>query len=141
MTRSPIAEPASLHRIAAHEFTQRRASLRAALDRGAISAAAANASAQLWLAIAASVGAPLPELSVETLFPIGGKRWLRADDIADPAAIRAEAARARDNALTRAERQPGDLKADQRARDLIALAEALGAPGIDWSPKDERKAA
>lgn len=142
--RSPIAEPASLHRIAEGEFARRRADLAKALAAGQISAAAANANAQLWCAIAAHVGARLQEIAVPTLYPIGGQRWLRAEDIADPASYRAECARAREVAITKAEAQPENLAAEQRARDLIALAEAIGAPSIDWSgptTSTERKAA
>ncbi len=130
--RSPIAEPASLRRIAEQEFARRRASLAEALAAGQTTRGFANANAQLWLAIAAHVGAALPELELATLWPIGGKRFQRAEDIADPADYRAEAARARNVAIDKAESAPANLALEQRARDWIALAEAIGAPGIDW---------
>lgn len=120
--------PASLARIAEEQFCQRRAALRLAVENGRFDAARANHNAQLWLAIAAAAGARLPELQVPTIWPIGGKIWMRADDLADPAEWRTELARARDRALAMAKKVPHDLKADQRARDLIALASALGAP-------------
>jgi hypothetical protein len=139
--RSHIAEPAALVDIATREFTFRRDQLREAYRLGRISLETANATADLWLAIAAMAGARLPEMGAEAIWPRGTGAWRRADQIADLAAARAELARARTAAIAKAERHPEDLRTDQRARDLIALAEALRAPGIDWSPVEERKAA
>lgn len=149
MTRSPIAEPASLARIAASELTQRIAASQVAVAAGTFGRDAANANAQLWLAIALEVGADIPvnigaQIVVECIWPAGKIVLPRADQIADPAATRTELARARDVAIAKASANPTDLAADQRARDLIALAEALGAPPIDWrraNPMQERKAA
>jgi hypothetical protein len=123
----------TLAKIAEAELTRRRAALARAVEGGAVSAAAANDNARLWLAIAAKAGAILPELELQTIFPLGGKTLIQWFDIADAPELLAELARARDAAITKAEAAPKDLAADQRARDLIALAEALGAPGIDWS--------
>jgi hypothetical protein len=129
---APVS-PATIARIAAEEFSRRRAALKRAVDGGDWPGDPANETARLWLAIAAAAGAKLPELQVTAIVPLGKTCWLKADDIATPAERGAELARARDTAIAKAEANDKDLAADQRARDLIALAEALGAPGIDWS--------
>jgi hypothetical protein len=139
--RSHIAEPAALADIFTGEFYFRRDKLLEAYRAGRISLETANATADLWLALAAMAGARLPEMALKAIWPRGTGAWRRADQIADPAAARAELARARTAAIMKAERHPEDLRLSQRARDLIAGAEALRAPGIDWSPVEERKAA
>lgn len=128
-----MVSPATIAKIAEQEFTRRRAAMQRAVENGDWPGDPANEAARLWLAIAAAAGAKLPELQAQAIFPIGKTCWLTADDIAEPSAYRAELARARDAAIAKAEANTKDLAADQRARDLIALAEALGAPGIDWS--------
>ncbi|MGL5446576.1 MAG: hypothetical protein ACRDBL_04625 [Rhabdaerophilum sp.] len=107
-----------------------------------------NETLRLWCAIvlAAGAGADLPEpvrnaISTRAIWPAGKLELPRPDQMAETHAWQAELARARDAAIARAEATPEDLRTDQRARDLIALAEALGVPGIDWSPKKERNAA
>jgi hypothetical protein len=108
----------------------------------------ANENVQLWLAIAlaAGVGRDLPRdicaaIEVTAIFPEGRKYLPDPSQIAEPHAYLGELARARDVAIAKAEKRPKDLRADQRARDLIALAEALGAPGIDWSKGKQEMAA
>jgi hypothetical protein len=140
--RSHIAEPVSLRRIALEEFTRRRADLRLAAQQRlpGWTPSAANDKAALWLAIAiaAGVGRDLPEdvcaaIEVECIHPFGHKYLPTADRIAEPAAYRAELARARDTARTKAEGS-ADQRLIQRALDLTALAEALGAPPVEWHP-------
>ena len=138
-----------IRRIALEQFTARRAALQKAATEGSDWAGdPANENARLWLAIALASGAgpDLPadirsQIEVECLWPAGKRILPRADQIAQPHAYLGELARARDVAITRAEAKPEDLRADQRARDLIELAKALGAPGMDFTPKDERKVA
>lgn len=138
-----------IRRIALEEFNARRAALRkAAREGGDWAGDPANENATLWLAIAlaAGVGRDLPadvcaQIEVRALFPYDKRYLPRADQIAQPHAYLGELARARDAALAKSALLPKDLRADQRARDLTALADALGAPGIDWSPKAERKVA
>lgn len=129
---APVS-PATIAKIAEEEFSRRRAALKRAVDGGDWPGDPANETARLWLAIAAAAGAKLPELQVTAIVPLGKTCAITASNIAEPSAYLAELARARDAAITKAEAAPKDLAADQRARDLIALAEALGAPGIDWS--------
>jgi hypothetical protein len=108
----------------------------------------ANESLRLWLAIAlaAGVGRDLPPdvcaaIEVEAFFPYRQKFLPSADKIAEPHAWKGELADARDAAIAKSEQRPKDLRTDQRARDLIALAEALGAPGIDWSKGEQGRVA
>lgn len=108
----------------------------------------ANENLRLWLAIAlaAGVGRDLPAdicaaIEVEAIYPYRQKFLPSADQIAHEHAWKGEIARARDAAIAKSESRPKDLRADQRARDLIALAEALGAPRIDWSAGEGRAAA
>lgn len=131
-----------IRRIALEEFTRRRAAWLKARAEGAADwpGDPANENLRLWLAIAlaAGVGRDLPDdvcaaIEVEAIFPYRQKFLPTADSIADRAVWQAELARARDVAITRSEVAPRDLRAEQRARDLIGLAEALGAPGIDWN--------
>jgi hypothetical protein len=133
--------PATIAKIAEQEFTRRRAALQRAVDGGDWPGDPANETARLWLAIAAAAGAKLPELEVTAIVPLGKTCAITASNIAEPSAYLAELARARDTAIAKAEANDKDLAADQRARDLIALAEALGAPGIDWSKASEGRAA
>ena len=144
--RSHIAQPASLRRIALEEFTRRRADLRLAAQQRlpGWTPPVANDKAALWLAIAiaAGVGRDLPEdvcaaIEVECIHPLGHKYLPLAERIADPAEYRAELARARDSARTKAEGS-ADERLIQRALDLTALAEALGAPPVeqDYSRKE-----
>lgn len=130
-----------IRRIALDEFTRRRAAWRKAGREGAADWAGdpANENATLWLAIALAAGAgpDLPAdvralIEVDCIFPPGKRKLLRPDQIAAPHTYLGELARARDVAATRAEAQPEDLKTTQRAVDLNALAQALGAPGLDW---------
>ncbi len=129
------AEAGALARIAEAELRQRTAALKQAVDNGDWPGDPANETARLWLAIAAAAGAKLPEMQVPAIFPIGRTCTIMAHQIAEPSAYLAELARARDAAIAKAEAHPQDLRLDQRARDLIALADALKAPGRDWSPK------
>ena len=137
-----------IRRIALEQFTQRRAALRKAAQNGDWPGDPANEAAQLWLAIAlaAGVGRDLPAdvcaaIEIEALFPHRHRYLPRADQIAPREAMLAELARARDVAIAKAEASSKDLRADQRARDLIALAEALGAAGVDWSKGEQGRAA
>ncbi len=141
---------AGIRRIALEEFTRRRASWRKAAREGGADwpGDAANENMQLWLAIAlaAGVGRDLPAdvcaaIEVRAIWPDGKAYLPTSDRIAHAHAWRGELARSRDIAIAKSEQAPRDLRREQRARDLIALAEALGAPGIDWSPKPERTAA
>jgi hypothetical protein len=136
----------ALTKIAESEFARRRAAQRAALEGGHTTAEAANDNARLWLAIAAKAGAKLPEMEIDTLFPIGGKTWLQWFDIADAGELLAELARARDVALASQIAHPQDLARQQRALDLQALAIHLGAPAptpetLRLPEHDERTAA
>jgi hypothetical protein len=139
-----------LRRFALEEWHRRLEAWQTAANQGAADwpGDPANEQMTIWTAIVVLAGAgdQLPpatreQLMIRTLWPVGGQRMKRADEIADIAAIHAELTRARDVAITKANATPGDLKKEQRARDLIALAEALGALGIDWSGKAEEKAA
>lgn len=139
-----------LRRIALEHFTGRLAHARktAAQFGEGWPGDPANETLRLWLAIALAAGceADLPadvrqSVAVPCLWPGGERKLPRPDQIAQPAAMLAELARARDVAIAKAESRAKDLKADQRARDLIALAEALGAPGIDWTTSEGRAAA
>lgn len=142
--RSHIAEPASLRRIALGEFTRRRAAWQGAHLAAAAAREDANRNATLWLAIAlaAGVGRDLPEdvckaIEVECFFPTGHKYLPLASRIADPAEWRAKLARARNTARARAEGST-DQRLIQRALDLTALAEALGAEPVaqDYARKE-----
>ncbi|MFO6447838.1 hypothetical protein ACLBKU_11890 [Erythrobacter sp. NE805] len=100
----------------------------------------ANENLRLWLAIAlaAGVGRDLPRevcaaIEVKCLFPVGARYLPTADRIAREHAWKGELARARDVALAKSEQRPRNIRAEQRARDLVILADALGAPPIDWS--------
>ena len=137
---APVS-PATIARIAEEQFRQRAAALKRAVDNGDWPGDPANETARLWLAIAAAAGAKLPELQVPLIFPLNRTGSIMAHNIAEPRAYLGELARARDVALAKAEANPKDLRAEQKARDLIALAEALGAPGVDHSPRDQRSAA
>ncbi len=108
----------------------------------------ANENLTLWLAIAlaAGVGRDLPadicaKIERRALYPYDKRYLPRADQIAHPHAYLGELARARDVALTKSEQRPRDLRAEQRYRDLALLADALGAPAIDWSTFGQRRAA
>lgn len=145
MTHSPDSR-----RIALEEFNRRRAALRKAVREGAGDwpGDAANENAQLWLAIAlaAGCGRDLPAdvcaaIEVRAHYPYDAKFLPLADQVADRAAWQAELARARDVAIRNHERRPGDHALEQRARGLIALADALGAPGFDHSTPAQRNAA
>ena len=141
-----------LRRIAIEHFTNRLTALRkAAREGGDWAGDPANENANLWLAIvlAAGAGADLPQdvrdrIKINCIFPRGATRLPGPDQIAKPHAYLGELARARDVAVQKAESQPEDLRADQRARDLEALAKALGAPPINWrkpATSEERNAA
>jgi hypothetical protein len=100
----------------------------------------ANENLRNWLAIAlaAGVGRDLPrdicvKIEVKAIYPAGHTYLPLPSQIAHDHAWKGELARARDTAITKAEARPKDLRAEQRARDLIHLADALGAPTIDWS--------
>lgn len=136
----PIS-PATIAKIAEEQFRRRRNALQRAKDNGDWPGDPANEKARLWLAIAAAAGAKLPEMQVPTIFPLGDRTFITARDIADRDAYLAELARARDVAIRKAEANRDDLRADQNARDLIALADALGAPAFDHSTPAERNAA
>lgn len=136
-----MVSPATIAKIAEEQLRQRVAALKRAVHGGDWPGDPANETARLWLAIAAAAGANLPELQVPCIFPIGKTATVNAHDIADPDAYLAELARARDVAIRAHEKKPEDLRQEQRARDLMALADALGAPGFDHSPKEERNAA
>jgi hypothetical protein len=133
--------PSTLAKIAEEQFRRRRDALQRAKDNGDWPGDPANEKARLWLAIAAAAGAKLPEMQVPCVFPLGGRTFITARDIAEPDAYLAELARARDVAIRKAEANRDDLRADQNARDLIALADTLRAPGFDHSTPTERNAA
>jgi hypothetical protein len=139
-----------LRRFALEEWHRRLPQWKAAARQGAADwpGDPTNELADIWTAIIVLAGAGdgLPpatreQLMIPTLWPVGSQRIKRADEIATTEAIHAELTRARDVAIAKAEAAAGDLKKDQRARDLIALAEALGAPGIDWTGQQEERAA
>ena len=136
-----MVSPATLAKIAEQEFRQRTAKLRQAVDNGDWPGDPANEKARMWLAIAAAAGARVPELQVPCIFPIGRTGTITAHNIAEPHAYLAELARARDVAIRALEKRPQDLRLEQRARDLMALADALGAPGFDHSTVAQRDAA
>lgn len=140
-----MISPATIARIAEEQFRRRRDALQRAKDNGDWPGDPANEKARLWLAIAAAAGAKLPEMQVPTIFPLGGRTYITARDIAEPDAYLAELARARDVAILKweAERQKPEpsLRLEQNARDLIALADALRAPAFDHSSPAERNAA
>jgi len=132
-----------LAQFAAEEFTRRRDALITAHAAGKIAADAANANAQLWLAIACAARADLPELhalATPRIFPPGTMAAVCAADLADPLEWRAELTRARDRAVRKALSNPKDLHTQQRAWDLQTLAVQLGCP--ETTPiKEERNAA
>ncbi|MFN3351331.1 hypothetical protein [Pseudorhodoplanes sp.] len=132
---------ATIARIAEEQFSQRRAALKRAVDNGDWPGDPANEVARLWLAIAAMAGARLPELQVPAIFPIGHTCTVMAHHIASPDAALAELARARDVAIARAEANPKDARAAQKARDLMILANALGAPAYDHRRRSQKSAA
>lgn len=134
-------DPRSIAKIAEDQFAQRRAALKRAVDNGDWPGDPANETARLWLAIAAAAGARLPELQVPLFFPLGRTGTIMAHNIAEPAAYLAELARARDVAVAAFEAKPKDLRLEQRARDLVALADHLRAPPLDVAPKEGRAAA
>jgi len=113
----------------------------------------ANENLRLWLAIAlaAGVGRDLPRevcaaIEVEAIYPHRKMFLPSAEAFCRSYGIRwenvlAELADARDAALARSEKRVRDLRAEQKARDLIALADALGAPPIDWSTFGQGRAA
>lgn len=108
----------------------------------------ANENLRLWLAIAlaAGVGRDLPHevcaaIEMEAIFPYREKHLPRADRIAEEHAWKGELARARDVARAKAEGRKGDGPAIQRAIDLTALADALGAPPPTTTASFEREMA
>jgi hypothetical protein len=134
--------PPTIADIALREFCARRDSLRRAVDAGDWPGDPANENAQLWLAIALAAGAgpKLPPdvtdaISVTCIFPPGRRTLPPADDVADRDEMLAELARARDVAMDRAGPDAGSDRI-QRAFDLDALAEALGAPPRDYGTKE-----
>jgi hypothetical protein len=138
-----------LRRFALEEWHRRLAAWQTAASQGAADWPGDLANEQMTIQTAivvlAEAGDQLSpatreQMMIPTLWPVGGQRMKRADEIATTAAIHAELTRARDVAIAKAEATPGDPQKDQRARDLIALAEALGAPGIDWAGKAEEAA-
>ncbi len=145
-----IRHSLSIRRIALEQFNGRLAAARKqAREMGdSWPGDPANENLRLWLAIAlaAGVGRDLPAdickaIEVEAIYPYRQKFLPSSDQIAHEHAWKGELALARDAAIARSEQRPKDLRADQRARDLIALADALGAPGIDWSNTTEGRAA
>jgi hypothetical protein len=149
-TRSHIAEPAAIRLIALDEFNRRRKAWQEAKRQGAADwpGDPANENLTLWVAIAvaAGVGRDLPhdvcrQIERVATFPFERRYLPTADQIAEPHAYLGELARARDAALLKAEQRPRDLKAEQRFRDLSFLADALGAPPIDWSAAGQGRAA
>lgn len=140
----------AIRKIALEHFTGRLAHLRrqaSAMGEG-WPGDPANETMRLWLAIALAAGAgpDLPadtraQIEVEAIYPRGSRVLPAAENIAEPHEYLPELARARDVALAKADANPKDLRADQRARDLIALADALGAPGVDWSKGEPGRAA
>lgn len=144
-----MPQTSSIRQIALEQFTARRAALQKAAQQGGDWAGdPANENAQLWLAIALAAGAgpDLPadvrsQIEIDCIFPPGKRVLPRPDQIAKPHAYLGEHARARDVAIAKAESRVQDLKADQRARDLIALAEALGAPAYNAAPQRAEVAA
>jgi hypothetical protein len=107
-----------------------------------------NEELRLWLAIAlaAGVGRDLPAeicaaIEVEAVYPRGARYLPLPSQIAAEHAWKGELARARDAAIARAEARPRDQRAAQRARDLIALADALGAPAPDWGSATPQRSA
>lgn len=138
-----------IRRIALDEFTRRRASWAKARREGAADWPGddANRNCTLWLAIAiaAGVGRDLPvdvcaAIEVRAIFPEGRSYLPTADKIADPAAWRAELARARDNARAKAEGST-DQRLIQRALDLTHLADVLGAPPVETPASFEGRVA
>jgi hypothetical protein len=79
-------------------------------------------------------------IEVEARFPARQQYLPSADRIEERHAGQAELARARNAARAKAEGST-DQRLIQRALDVTHLAEALGAPGVDWPPRDERKEA
>lgn len=113
---------APLAKFALGEFARRRAALRDGVAKRQITADDANHKAQVWLAIARATGADCPEMYIECLWPRGRKTRLTAYEIADWQECVHELARASRYAANRAGADPQNLKAQQRAWDLEALA-------------------
>lgn len=141
-----MSQTLSIRRIALEQFNGRLAAARKqAREMGdSWPGDPANENLRLWLAIAlaAGVGRDLPAdickaIEVEAIHPYRQKFLPSSDQIAHEHAWKGELARARDAAIAKSEQRPKDLRADQRARDLIALADALGAPPIDWSKAEK----
>ena len=137
-----IRSTPSIRAIALEQFNGRLAAARKqARDMGELwPGDPANENLTLWLAIAlaAGVGGDLPRevcaaIEVKAIYPVGQAFLPPPSSIAHEHAWKGELARARDVALAKAEQRPCNIRAEQRARDLIRLADALGAPPIDWS--------
>lgn len=141
--------PDTIRQIAIEEFTRRRAAWAKARREGAADwpGDPANENLTLWTAIALAAGAghDLPaeiraKIEVTCIVPVGQRMLPRADQLAPDHAWKGELARARDAARARAEGS-ADQRLIQRALDLTALAEALGAPPVSLGLTEERNAA
>lgn len=122
--------------IAVEEFERRRSAMREASRSGRVPVQQAEANARCWLAIACAAGASieqLPDLS-DPAFP---DRALEPWQIEPEQNWKAELARARDAAATKAIADPTERELAMRSFGLASLALHLGAPG----PAIERKAA
>lgn len=126
-----------LAKFALDEFTRRRAALRDGVGKRQITADDANHKAQVWLAIARATGADCPEMYIECIWPRGRKTRLTAYEIADWQDCVTELARASRYAANRAGGDPQNLKAQQRAWDLEALAAHHDLPPICAVQKQE----
>lgn len=140
-----MTAPATIALIAAQELADRLSALRRAAQTSDWPGDQANETATLWLAIALAAGAKLPadlarRIEQPCIFPPGKTRLPRADRIAAPNAYLGEVARARDVARAKAEGS-ADQRLIQRALDLTALAEALGAPPVTTIASFETKEA
>jgi hypothetical protein len=151
----------STRAIALSEFNRRFAGWQKARREGAAEwpGDRANEQLALWVAIAnaAGVGRDLPaevcrKIEEEAVYPAGQKYLPCADRVAarllpDGRDLKTarnlwlrELAAERDRIRARAEGS-NDQRLIQRALDLTFLADALGAPAFDHSPKPERKVA
>lgn len=128
---------AGISKFALAEFNRRRAKLTAAAREGVISHDNANHKALIWLAIAGASGADSAEMYVECIWPKGKRVKAHWFHIAAPDDCVAELDRARRIAARRAAERPKDLRLQQHAWDLEALADYHGCEPLYATQQQE----
>lgn len=113
---------AGLAKFAAAEYERRKEAMGLALDAKRLDADTAHGNVWLWLSIALRTGADHPDMYVEAIWPPAQPVKMLRCEMAEPANCRAELTRARDAVMKKSAARPDDLKLQQRAWDLEALA-------------------